>query len=225
MNLEKSYDFFQPEKCTDAIHIIGCGSVGATVAECLARFGLTNFRLYDFDVVEPHNLANQMFTMEDLYKLKTERTLEMLCRINPEVRNKTKVFSDGYTNQRLNGYVFLCVDNIDLRRKIATDNQNNPYIKAMFDFRTRLEDAQHYAAAWDSPAMVKSFLATMDFSHAEAEEETPMSACKVPLSVTPTVRTICSLGCSNFINYVKGGVEKLKKMILMNAFTFEIDAI
>lgn len=225
MNLEKSYDFFQPEKCTDAIHIIGCGSVGATVAECLARFGLTNFRLYDFDIVEPHNLANQMFTTEDLYKLKTERTLEMLCRINPEIRNKAKVFSEGYTGQRLNGYVFLCVDNIDLRRKIASDNQSNPYIKAMFDFRTRLEDAQHYAAAWDDPAMVKSFLSTMDFSHEEAEEETPMSACKVPLSVTPTVRTICSLGCSNFINYVKGGVAKLKKMILMNAFTFEIDAV
>lgn len=80
MDLAKSYDFFQPEKCKDTIHIIGCGSVGATVAECLARFGLTNFKLYDFDVVEPHNLANQIFTTDHLYKPKTESTLDMLNR-------------------------------------------------------------------------------------------------------------------------------------------------
>lgn len=225
MDLAKSYDFFQPEKCPDAIHIIGCGSVGATIAECLARFGLTKFRLYDFDIVEPHNLGNQMFTTEHLYKPKTDCTLDIMTKINPDIAKDTKVFSDGWHGQRLNGYVFLCVDNIDLRRKIATENKGNPYIKAMFDFRTRLEDAQHYAAAWDNPKMVESFLSTMDFSHAEAEAETPMSACKVALSVTPTVRTICSLGCSNFINYVKNGVGALKKMILMNAFTFELDAV
>lgn len=223
MDLAKSYDFFQPEKCKDTIHIIGCGSVGATVAECLARFGLTNFKLYDFDVVEPHNLANQIFTTDHLYKPKTESTLDILSRINPDIAKTARLYNEGYQGQRLNGYVFLCVDNIDLRRKIASDNKNNPYIKAMFDFRTRLVDAQHYAAAWDCPAMVESFLSTMNFSHEEAEAETPMSACKVALSVTPTVRTICYLGCVNFINYVKNGVGALKKMVLANPFSFELD--
>ena len=33
MDLSKSYDYFQPEKDTARIHIIGCGSVGATVAQ------------------------------------------------------------------------------------------------------------------------------------------------------------------------------------------------
>ena len=53
LNLSKSYDFFKPEDCTERIHIIGCGSVGSTVAELLARFGLTKLTLYDFDTVEP----------------------------------------------------------------------------------------------------------------------------------------------------------------------------
>ena len=60
MDLSKSYDYFQPEKDTARIHIVGCGSVGATVAEYLARCGITKFTLWDFDVVEPHNLANQI---------------------------------------------------------------------------------------------------------------------------------------------------------------------
>ena len=41
LNLSKSYDFFKPEAVRERIHIIGCGSVGSTVAELLARFGLT----------------------------------------------------------------------------------------------------------------------------------------------------------------------------------------
>lgn len=224
MDLAKSYEFFQPEKCTDWIHIIGCGSVGATVAECLARFGLTKFKLYDFDIVEAHNIANQIFDESHIGRAKTECTLEIISRINPACRTNSKVFDEGYVGQKLNGYVFLCVDNIDLRRQIAEGNRTNPYIKGMFDFRTRLVDAQHYAAAWDDPSMVETFLSTMQFSHAEAEADTPVSACHVALSVTPTVRIISYLGVINFINFVKDGARALKKMVLADPFTFGLDA-
>ena len=88
--------------------------------------------------------------------------------------------------------VFLCVDNIDLRRKIVEMHMDNPYVKAMFDFRTRLEDAQHYAADWSDYKMKKDFLNSMNFSHDEAKEETPVSACNVTLSVCPTVLVICA---------------------------------
>ena len=52
MNLAKSAEFFDPSQVKEKINIIGCGSVGSTIAELLARFGLTNVNLYDFDVVE-----------------------------------------------------------------------------------------------------------------------------------------------------------------------------
>lgn len=94
----------------------------------------------------------------------------------------------------------------------------------MFDFRIRLEDAQHYAADWKNPKMVNNFLATMQFSHEEAKKETQVSACNVELSVAPTVRQICALGVSNFINFVKSGGAAIKKMILASAFDFDIQA-
>lgn len=222
LNLSKSYDFLNPEEVKERIHIIGCGSVGSTIAELLARFGLTRLTLYDFDIVEPKNLANQMFRQEHVGLTKLEALTKMLCEINPEILKALKLEPDGYAEQKLSGYVFLCVDNIELRRKIAEENKNNPYIKAMFDFRTRLTDAQHYAADWSDIKQTDDFIRSMNFTHDEAKTETPVSACNVTLSVAPTVRVICSLGVSNLINFVKGG--KLKMFIQIDAFKFILDA-
>jgi prephenate dehydrogenase len=222
LNLVKSYDFFKPESCRDRIHIIGCGSVGSTLAELLVRYGLKKITLYDFDTVEPHNLANQMFTQKHISKLKVDALSNILADINPEINNGLKTNPDGYNNQQLSGYVFLAVDNIDLRREITTANKNNPHIKAMFDFRTRLTDAQHYAADWSNMKMVDDFLRSMDFTHDEAIEETPVSACNVTLSVAPTVRIICALGVANFVNFVKS--EGLKKFMQIDTHNFMLDA-
>lgn len=222
LNLAKSYDFFQPEEVRERIHIIGCGSVGSSVAELLARFGLTKLTLYDFDIVEPKNLANQMFRQEHIGMAKVEALTGMLCEINPEIGGTVKTEQEGYKAQRLSGYVFLCVDNIELRREIAAANKDNPYIKAMFDFRTRLTDAQHYAADWSDMMMVDDFIRSMNFTHLEAAAETPVSACNVTLSVAPTVRMVCSLGVTNFINFIKG--SGLKKFIQIDAFGFILDA-
>jgi molybdopterin/thiamine biosynthesis adenylyltransferase len=222
LNLAKSYDFFKPEEVKERIHIIGCGSVGSTLAELLARFGLTKLTLYDFDEVEPKNLANQMFRQEHIGMSKTDALVSMLCEINQEIKGAVKVEPDGYTGQRLSGYVFLCVDSIELRREIAAANKDNPYVKAMFDFRTRLTDAQHYAAVWSEMKMVGDFIRSMEFSHEEAKAETPVSACNVTLSVAPTIRMICSLGAANFVNFAKG--TGIKKLILIDAFGFMLDA-
>ncbi len=222
MDLSKSYDFFKPEMCRERIHIIGCGAIGSTVAENLARFGLTKITLYDFDKVEAHNIANQMFTQEDIGKMKVDAVAEYLLKINPEMKDDLILVPKGYTNQRLSGYVFLCVDNIDLRREIAQSCVGNPFIKGMFDFRMRLTDAQHYAAAWNDEKMVEAFLKSMAFSHEEAKKETPVSACNITLSVAPTVRMIVAAGVSNFINFAKGG--PIHKLILADAFSYAIDA-
>lgn len=220
MNLSKSMDFFDPTKVTEIIHIIGCGSVGSAVAELLARFGLRKFRLYDFDTVEEKNIANQMFFRKNIGKQKVDVVADMIRDINDEA--EVEVISDGWNGNRLNGYVFLCVDNIELRKQIATANKFNSNIKAMFDFRTGLTDAQHFCADWRNPAQIKTFINSMNFTHEEAKEETPTSACGIVLGVAPTVRMIVNAGVSNFVNFVKG-IEN-KKYIFIDAFTYYVEA-
>lgn len=222
MNLSKSYDFFKPEKHKHRIHIIGCGSVGSTVAENLVRCGVTNLSLYDFDTVEAHNLANQMFREEHIGQPKVEAVAKMLEEINPSVKNSIKLYPKGWENEMLSGYIFLCVDNMEVRQTITKKHMQNLNVKAMFDFRTRLLDAQHYAADWLDHKMKQDFLNSMNFTQEEALEETPTSACGTTLSVAPTIRIICGYGVANFMNF--WNEKPLKKLVIADAFGFQLDA-
>ena len=221
MNLSKSIEFFNPTKVKERVHIIGCGASGSTVAELLARAGVEKVTLYDFDKVESHNIANQMFKDSDIGRNKAEAVKDMMLSINPDA-NGIEVVQEGYSNQRLSGYIFLMVDNIDLRRKICEDNVRNPYIKAVFDTRLRLTDAQHFAADWGSNEMVRNLINSMQFTQEEALAETPRSACNLELSIAPSVRMICSCAVANFMNFVNG--RPIKKMILIDAFDFTMEA-
>lgn len=222
MNLSKLYEFFQPEKVRDRIHIIGCGSVGSAIAELLVRCGLTKITLWDFDIVEPHNVSNQMFRQIDIGKPKVEALRDMLVDINPDVADTLELKPDGWNGEKLSGYLFLCVDNIDLRREIVEKHMHSLDVKAVFDFRTLLTSAQHYAADWVNYRQKKGLLASMQFSHEEAAEETPVSACGVTLGVVTTVRSICELGVNNFLNFVKG--NGLKTFVEFDGFHFAITA-
>lgn len=221
MDLSKSREFFEPNNHRERIHIIGCGSVGSTVAELLARFGLTKFTLYDFDIVEPHNIVNQMFRKTDVAKLKVDALKEIICEINPDAEADIKLQPEGWNGQPLSGIVILAVDNIELRKKICQANKYNANIAAMFDFRTALFDAQHYGADWSKVEHRNDFMATMDFTHDEVTET--VSACGVTLGVAPTVRMICTVGVTNIVNFMKQGT--LHKVIIANPWIYDILAM
>ena len=220
MVLTKSIEYFDPVNVKGKCHIIGCGSVGSTVAALLARLGVTKFVLYDFDRVEAHNLANQMFIHKDIKTEKVDAVKRIITEINPDAEPTIEICREGYNDQKLNGYVFLCVDNIDLRREICQKHRMNRMIKAVFDFRTRLEDAQHYAANWADMKQVDNLIKTMDFSHDEAHAATPVTACGTELGVAPTVWVVCSLGVCNFMNLVRG--VPLRNIVVCNPFAMDI---
>jgi len=154
--------------------------------------------------------------------LKVLALQKRILAINPDAEEDVMIQPVGYHNQRLSGYVFLCVDNIDLRRSIVEKYQHDPFIKAMFDFRMRLTDAQHFAADWSDPKAVTSLLNSMQFTSSEAKAETPVSACNLALSVIPAVWMIVSAGVANFINFTQG--KKYHKIIYSDAFKPSIEA-
>lgn len=218
MNLSKSLEFFDPLNSIDGqIHIIGVGAMGSRIAELLVRLGVPKIHIWDFDTVEDKNIANQVYLNHHIGMKKVDALEELLLDINPKLKIKKH---DKYTDEMLEGYVFLAVDSIELRKDIATENENNPYIKGMFDCRMRLEDAQSYGANWKDESQRKAFINSMDFTDEEAKEATPVSACGTTLSVASTVVSTAAFTISNFMNLVKTG--ECKSMIFTNAFKHTI---
>jgi len=58
--------------------IIGAGAIGSHTAEALCKMGVPSMKIWDFDIVEEHNLANQGFFIQDLGKFKAPALAERL---------------------------------------------------------------------------------------------------------------------------------------------------
>lgn len=220
MNLSKSLEYFDPINTVQGqIHVIGVGAMGSRVAELLVRLGIPKIHIWDMDIVEDKNITNQLYLHHQIGMNKTDALEEILMDINPEL---TVVKHGKYTDQSLSGYIFLNVDSIELRYKIASDNKDNMHIKAMFDCRMRLEDAQSYAADWSNEKQKQQFISSMDFTDAEAVEATPVSACGTTLSVASTVVSTAAFTVSNFMNLVRNNKKEFGTMIFVNAFEHNV---
>ena len=219
MDLNKSREFFDPANVKERCHIIGCGSIGGNVAELLVRYGVTDIVLWDFDTVEPHNIANQIFLQNQIDMPKTAALKDLLEEINHDVKLKLK---DKYENQPLEGYVFMCVDSVEVRKDIVESNWYNPNVKAIFDFRTTLLEGQTYFADWSDMRYKESLKKSLNFTHEEAQANTPVSACGFELSVSPVVKICAIMGIVNFTNFVNG--EKVKHITICDPYSYDFIA-
>ena len=69
------------------VGVIGCGGLGGTAADLLARLGVGYLRLVDPDVFEEHNLNRQRFaTVDTLGQAKAAAACSVILAINPGIR-------------------------------------------------------------------------------------------------------------------------------------------
>lgn len=222
MDLNKSLEFFDPAKVKAKCHIIGCGSIGSNVAELLARYGITDMVLWDFDDVEPHNIANQLYTEEDIGQPKTICLHKLISKINPVLKKSVKT-KYKYEGEPLEGFVFMCVDSVDVRNMIIESNWYNPEIKAVIDFRTTLLEGQTYFTDWSNIKQKQSLKESLNFTHEEAKANTPVSACGFELSVSPVVKICSIMGIVNFTNYIND--KPTKHAIICDPYSYDFIAM
>ena len=220
MDLNKSLEFFDPTNVKARCHIIGCGSIGGNVAELLARYGVSELVLWDFDDVEPHNIANQIYTTSDIEMPKTVALSAILEDINPDIKLKLK---QKYEGQPLEGFVFMCVDSVEVRQNIVEANWYNPEVIAMFDFRTTLLEGQCYFADWKNQKQKDSLKESLNFTHEEAKANTPVSACGFELSVSPVVKMCSIMGIVNFTNFINN--KPTKHVIICDPYSYDFMAM
>lgn len=82
------------------VSILGCGGLGSNIAMALARCGLGEIHIYDYDKVELSNLNRQNYDQKDLGKSKVSQTKKKIEDTIPY----TKVFSNN---------LFITKENLD----------------------------------------------------------------------------------------------------------------
>ena len=211
MNLLKIRDWFNAEDLNCDCTVIGCGSVGSNIAIQLARCGVPTIRLYDDDCVESKNAVNQAFDIDDIGLLKTIALAEKIRKINPDC----VIYTGGRVdeNTKLSGFVFLCVDSIATRKKIAEANRYNHMISGMIDCRMSLGDCNIFCAKWQA-ADIKRFIGTMNYSDSDVVET--RSICGGTIGAITDGYITTGLAVAQYINFMKG--EEMKPFITVQGF-------
>ncbi len=68
------------------VTIIGAGSGGSFIALALARSGVTNFKIIDFDIVDTANICRASYDVTDIGDYKVDALKEKLLCINPFIK-------------------------------------------------------------------------------------------------------------------------------------------
>ena len=187
------------------VAIIGLGNTGSNTAVILARMGIKNFILYDFDTVEEHNLNSQCYTVKDNGHAKCEALAEQLTAINPEVA--LTVYNRAYEGEELPATVMVAaVDSLDIRRNLATAMAANDYNPFVIDGRMGGGQIEVYS----QPA--SEWLSTIG---QEADED----ACGAKF-----IAYVSLIGSGFIANQVKRHLkkEKLHARILFHADTHQV---
>ena len=92
------------------VAIAGLGGLGSNVAIMLARTGIGNLLLVDFDIVEPSNLNRQSYYITHLGLPKTVALQQQIKKINPfiNVITETVRVQEGNVVDLFTGYDVIC---------------------------------------------------------------------------------------------------------------------
>jgi molybdopterin/thiamine biosynthesis adenylyltransferase len=136
---------FDPDLFGDRrVDIIGCGAVGAGIADLMGRNGVRNIHLWDGDTIETHNVANQRpYVQADIGKPKVEALAAHLIAAGAYPPTVHAQFITE--SETLGDIVFLAVDTMAARKKIFADCIRLKYLtKYVIECRMGVDELRVY---------------------------------------------------------------------------------
>ena len=196
LDVRRHLNLFDPYNFGDTpVTIIGAGATGSCLVLQLAKLGITNITVYDFDHVEEHNVPNQLFGIQDIGKSKVEALKEhVLAQTGLEIKAKEEKFTHG----RLKGYVFVMVDSMTARKDIfETSIKAKSNVKLMIEPRMGLNEGRIYNVIPTDSTHCRRWEECW-YPDSEAE----VSACGTSQSVITTAILTASICVRQLINHV-----------------------
>jgi len=200
----RHWDILDVERLhTLPISIIGAGSVGSFTTLCLSKMGAKRIKVWDDDLVDEHNIANQFYRMEDVGEYKVDALQKMIMDFEgTPIETEAEKF---YGLDECEGIIIVAVDNMNARKRIWNNIKGNSNVSLFIDPRMGAKVARIY------------FVNPMDFGAYEEtlydDDEAADERC--------TAKTIIYnvLGISSFISkgvedWMKDGIDGCRELIL-----------
>lgn len=195
------------------VTLIGAGGIGSPTALCLAKMGLPSLTVYDNDVIEEHNLPNQMYPLESLDVGKVGALQDMVFDFTGMMPRGR---SEKYESQPLSGIVISGVDSMSARQTIWQGVKDNKYTVDLYiEARMGAEMGMVYTINPKDPEQSEWYESHMLYEDLEAME----LPCTERIIIY-NVFILAGLICRQVKNYIKGGF--LPKEIAMDLVTLTI---
>lgn len=106
------------------ITIFGLGTIGSNTAMCIGKMGVNSLMLVDYDTIELHNIANQIYGLDDIGEFKTVKCSSLM---RTHTSTKVHTYSSKITEETnltnidydlTNPIMILALDNLNTRKII-----------------------------------------------------------------------------------------------------------
>ena len=138
----RQLDICSPDKLAFQVTVIGAGAIGSAAVVTLAKMGCSDITVYDEDVLNEHNIPNQMCLEGYVDHPKVDalaHLVEMLCG------TKIRAIPSHYRGQRLEDVVISAVDSMAARQMIWKAVKMRRQVALFIDARMGAELLRMYA--------------------------------------------------------------------------------
>lgn len=195
------------------VDVIGCGATGSRIVLSLAKLGVENIHVWDFDTVEGHNLANQAFGLGDVGALKVEALARLVYRDSGVQIEPHAEKVDG--SQSLGEIVFLLTDTMASRKEIWEKGiKLKIRTRLLVETRMGTDNGRVYAINPSKLGHIREWEKTL-----YSDDETEVSACGASISVGPTAEIIAGLAVWQMIRWFaveQGGKDDLDNETILS---------
>jgi len=204
MDYTRQLKLINPEDIGNkSISIVGVGATGSYIASILAQMGWGNapmnqgkMKVFDGDVVEEHNLANQIYEKSHIGMSKAEALKEIIsrkCGFEIEAHNEMVTDQDSVKSN----YVMLLTDTMSSRKEIFEKCIKHSFnTDLVVETRMGLQNGRIYAFNPHMQDDVDQWMNTL-----YTDDEAEVSLCGAQASIITTVMFIASIASGRIIQH------------------------
>ena len=166
-HLIRQADLIPASVLSTPVTVIGAGAIGSFTVLSLAKMGLSDITVWDYDEVSEVNMNCQFFPMACIGQAKV---LALKAMVTMFTGTEIKIVNDKYTNQRFDGIVISAVDSMAVRKQIWKAHRQSGKVQAVIDPRMGAEFFSMYVMRPRVTLDMEAYLKVL-YKDSEAEQE------------------------------------------------------